>query len=528
MTIRWERFEGTTDTFAMRIAFMQDPDAGAAADPEEAASWGAFQLWVDGQNLCAHVDQGEALQSSHWYLLPLLEWLVENWNAFLHEEKLPNRNNAETAVAALAATRNAPALAGEAETVAWEEEWYEWWGRHALRSARDGGLLPNVVVRRQRDLIEVSWDDEPVAGTPVGFRHNIANGVALLYPEQVARPLYEIVVAAVGYLRGIHPTGGRVAALQSRINQLTLPSEHDRRLKWLAGLRQLPVLPGLHGSIPDYEMNSRWHEIVTALKSTGNDEAAAAALSVEESELVVNGSCHAALLFSSLSPTVTGEDVRRLALVLTAQYTRTEVAPRLDSLTEETPLDPTIPAWEQGYELAEKVHAEVHTDLSRGWVDVAGVLTHLGVDVLTRKLADPNIRACGIVGPHHRPTVILNDFSTFFDSLNAQRFSLAHELCHFIFDRSRGKRLAIASGPWAPRGIERRANAFAAMFLMPTELVQLAVADAPDPINDLAGISAIARTLRVSRRAAIGHLYNLTLMSEFDRDELLRQVPERY
>jgi hypothetical protein len=108
MTVRWERFTGSTDIFAVRIAFTPDPDIGAAADPEESASWGSFQLWARGQNLCAHVDQGEVLQSTHWYMLPLLEWLADNWNALLHEEKLPNRNSADTAVDALSTTRFAP------------------------------------------------------------------------------------------------------------------------------------------------------------------------------------------------------------------------------------------------------------------------------------------------------------------------------------------------------------------------------------------------------------------------------------
>ncbi len=61
---------------------------------------------------------------------------------------------------------------------------------------------------------------------------------------------------------------------------------------------------------------------------------------------------------------------------------------------------------------------------------------------------------------------------------------------------------------------------------MPPELVQRAAADVPDPISDVAGVSAVASTLRVSRRAAIDHLYSMTLMSESVRDELRRQVDE--
>jgi len=55
-------------------------------------------------------------------------------------------------------------------------------------------------------------------------------------------------------------------------------------------------------------------------------------------------------------------------------------------------------------------------------------------------------------------------------------------------------------------------------------LVRQAIADSPDPISDLSGVVAVAQRLKVSRRAVIEHLYNLTLMSEVVRDELLRQA----
>ena len=84
MSVRWERFSGDTSTFAIKIAFHADPDDGQGADADTARSWGALQVWVDGINLCAHVDQGETLQSAHWYLLSTLEWLASNWDPLLH------------------------------------------------------------------------------------------------------------------------------------------------------------------------------------------------------------------------------------------------------------------------------------------------------------------------------------------------------------------------------------------------------------------------------------------------------------
>ena len=88
VTVKWERFGGSTDLFAVRLSFMPDPDQGRAADVEEAASWGALQIWVDGQNLCAHREGDAVVEYAHWYLLPLFEWFSACWDYLLHEERL--------------------------------------------------------------------------------------------------------------------------------------------------------------------------------------------------------------------------------------------------------------------------------------------------------------------------------------------------------------------------------------------------------------------------------------------------------
>jgi Zn-dependent peptidase ImmA (M78 family) len=521
VTVKWERFCGSTDLFAVRLSFMPDPDQNLAADVDEAASWGALQIWIDGQNLCAHVDQGEVLQSVHWYLLPFLEWLADAWNPLLHEEKLPNRNAAESAALALAATRTAPPLATEADSLAWDEEWYEWRARHALRTARNGGLLPNVVFRRLRDLVEVSWEDEHLAGTPQGFHFSAARGVVRVAPELVAGPLWDLATAACSYLLRNNPGSERLGLLQENLAALARPVHHDVRLGCLAGLRtSSPLTQRLRGQSVEQEIQDRWPEIVAALRELDDGDATNAALATEEATLVLSGSCQAALLFGSVAPTVSEKDVRTLAQVLIEQYQPVgSKHKRLAALSEDVPLDPSLRAWEQGYELAESLHDVLQLD--REPVDIQALLRELDISVLDRTLEDLTVRGCSIVGPQHRPTVVTNGGSPYAVSDVAVRFTLAHELCHILHDRSHGRRLAIASGPWAPRGIERRANAFAAMFLMPSVLVRQAIADSPDPISDLNGVIAVAQRLRVSRRAAVEHLYNLTLMSEATRDELL-------
>jgi Zn-dependent peptidase ImmA (M78 family) len=520
MTLRWERFAGSTDVFAIRLGFLSDPDGGSGATAEETASWGALQIWVEGQNLCAHVDQGEILQNAHWYMLPLLEWVASAWNSLLHEERLPNRNAADDAVCALARTRVAPELAGETDTVSWEEQWYDWWRRHALRSARSGGLLPNVVVRRLRDYVEVSWAEEPLAGAPDGFQFSATSGRALLRPEDVVGPLYDIATSAAAYLSGLVPTSDRLTVLIRALEGLTLPAQREVRVRLLAGFQDVGSQNWEFRGREPRQATSGWVDIVTALTAAGSEEAVAAALETDGTDLVVTGSCSASLLFGALAPVVSERDVRTLAEVLLARYAAEQAeSATLEALTAQEPLRTSYMPWEQGYELAELLHEDLA--LSGDWVDIEGLVSTLGITTMRRHLDDPAVRACSFVGPRHRPTIVLNDGSRF-ATPQATRFTLAHELCHILFDRASGRRLAIASGPWAPRGIEQRANAFAAMFLMPPNLVAEAVADLPEPLTDPHGVRLVARRLRVSARAAAEHLYNLTLMDETTRDEILR------
>ena len=90
------------------MAFAPDPDGGRYIDPETGLSWGSFQIWVEGRNLCSHLEEGERIDSAHWYLLPLLEWFIRHWNPLLHEERLPIRTAGDTGWTSLYATRFPP------------------------------------------------------------------------------------------------------------------------------------------------------------------------------------------------------------------------------------------------------------------------------------------------------------------------------------------------------------------------------------------------------------------------------------
>jgi hypothetical protein len=77
----WEMKAGDPAVFAFSLAFAPNPDgADDGATAEESDSCGSFTLWADGENLCAHLEQGDVIGAAHWYMLGLTEWLADNWD----------------------------------------------------------------------------------------------------------------------------------------------------------------------------------------------------------------------------------------------------------------------------------------------------------------------------------------------------------------------------------------------------------------------------------------------------------------
>ena len=137
------------------------------------------------------------------------------------------------------------------------------------------------------------------------------------------------------------------------------------------------------------------------------------------------------------------------------------------------------------------------------------------------------MKKCGgvsIAGPHHRSAILVNGRYGANAGEAGRRFTLAHELCHLLFDRERGRPLAIASGPWAPRAIEQRANAFAAMLLMPTSLLKRTLAGLTVAVATKEAVDEVAERLRAGRLAVLNHLTSLSFVNEMDRHRLESQL----
>ena len=81
-------------------------------------------------------------------------------------------------------------------------------------------------------------------------------------------------------------------------------------------------------------------------------------------------------------------------------------------------------------------------------------------------------------------------------------------------------RLAVASGPWAPRGIEQCANAFAAMLLMPPSLIERALPRLTSPIDSSEGVREAASVLETGVGALLHHLWNTRFVTNTDRERI--------
>lgn len=497
---------GDRKRLAVELTFLPDDEPDTHA--EEAAAWGELTLWITGRNVCAHTVFDEARSGVRWHLLGVLEWLAASFDELLHETRLPVT---ATGIDAAQVMERARRHLG-ANDLDELEGWQTWWARHNLRAGADGGLLPNLYVRRRGGRIEVSWDSTELEFAPKGFAFEHSAGHDLLDPFATARTLFSWLDDASAALSAHPAAAERVATLRHNVAELRDEQRTERRLALAAGF-----------PASDEGLVDEWR----GLQHLGHGSAAArrAAFEAPHDDLVVGGSCAALLMWGTLSPTLDAADRRRIVSMLLQVYAPGTETAELAALVREEPLPADLrEAWEQGYALAEQVHDELAIEPDE-LVDVEAILVRLGVDVRAIDLGDQGIRGLTVASPEHRPTVAVNRRFRNGNGGDVRRFTLAHELCHLLIDRDQGRDVALASSEdWAPVDVERRANAFAAMFLMPRPAVQGAVAQASDPPETLDGAAFVAQHLQVPVQTAIHHLKNLSYLDPNAHDELLERL----
>ncbi|MCB2263275.1 MAG: ImmA/IrrE family metallo-endopeptidase [Candidatus Thiosymbion ectosymbiont of Robbea hypermnestra] len=506
----WQRF-GDPSKFAIEFGFVPDPHAGQASRPGPAASWGGFRLWLRDRNLCAHQAQGKPRTEVTWYLLPLFRWLAENWDPLFHEHRLPEViKKAESARHAyrlgLRATLGDPDFRVERRA----EIWQRWWQRHALRSCRDGGLFPDVFIRRMLDFVEISWGNQALPGAPSGFYFTAPFDTVYLEVDQVVEPLYQALEAAT---RSLSRAGGtetaEIAALHRAVKRIpeTGPDERERWYLYGEPDPQTGIGP----------IRFRYPTVLETLR----EKVRALAASTHH-PLCLRQLSPAAAMFGSATPAIGQADAELLARTLLSAFTRDPEPTAHDPLVRNQPLTGMRADYEEGYDLALDLLDAIGLPGEQAQsIDTDHLLRDLEIAVSTVEMEDSALRGAALAGPDLRPTILVNIRHPKNQQASGRRFTIAHELCHVLHDRDYARRVSLVSGPWAPPGVERRANAFAAMLLMPPELVNRLVADLPS--SDLASVDAIrglARRMGTGFLATLKHLTNIGKLDDGERERV--------
>lgn len=498
MGLTWQTLQGNTSIFAVSFSLADGAEEDWVIEEAERTSWGSFALLVHDTNLCAHVEQGEAVAEVHWYLLPIAEWLVENWDALFHEERLPLGNDSSTGAAALARTSYIPPSLELEEQVRRTERWQAWWDAHSLRAAASGALVPDVVIRRWGDEVEFSVGLERQPGIPDHFTFDVPAKVWRVPVARVAGQLYEALGELLRQLAKRCPESRRLAQLQDRWAALR-GGEISKRLALLGG--------AVSNGAPDW--------LAVVLDGLDLDAALGAGESV-----AVEDRPQVLALFGSYKPEVSADDVKALlGLVQQAETIRpNDATERLFSFA----IDPSevlgLPPGEQGSFLGEEAYDRLIEDGGGQRVDVQRLVEHLGVSITDTTLSDKRVRAVSLLADGAAPLIAVNENYERGRGAGVFRFTLAHELAHLLLDRHRSCELAIVSGPWAPLDIEQRANAFAAALLMPEGLVRRASGQLDAQPSGFEAVRSAAQRLGVSVTSLADRMRNLGMLTDDQAD----------
>lgn len=493
----WRRF-GDPAKMEVEIRWLPDPETFERRPAQYGWSMGQLTIRVAGVNVTATAHDGAQQPYVGWYLAPFLDWLATNWIALLHEERLPWPNPGSKSAAtacnhALEEWMTADDPQGQRHYASVQD----WYFRHGVRSAAAGGIFPDLFIRRVADDVELSWSGLPAPFAKDGLAFESGAGVARLSVCDVAETIWQTLAWIAG-----HPPESaaqyrdHIAALRNKVASL-------RDIRYAALAR------------------AHVHEAVF-------EEAESAFAAIDRADLFEGGIAAndapyiaelppAVAMFGGVSPELGTRDVECLRDQIVAAEGGGDSV-ELGRLVAQRHGSVLGVPHQDGLRFADELLDDVDTPM-RDFIDVRAMCSRLGIEVQETELETSSIRGAAIAGDGFSPRVVVNQTHYFNRNESGRRFTIAHELCHVLFDRTRARRLAHASGGrWAAPGIEKRANAFAAYLLMPRALVLKHLQDANHIEKE--DVRRLASRLQVNDSALLPHLQNLDLIDAERRGQL--------
>jgi Zn-dependent peptidase ImmA (M78 family) len=479
---------GDPARFEIAARWIEDEESRDRLPKEYGWSMGELRIKVGGVVLTAHRAHGQPMDAIHWYLGPMVSWVLRQWKWLMHEEAYTWQTRSSDSAALTVAADLERYIASEyAPDRAIYKTVYEWWTRHALRSSDSSALYPDVFIRRVDDHVEISWLDRQPEFSPEGFELNLMPGTALFSVEDVARPLWDFLRWALDTAPSVTEDDRRqVNVLRAQLNSL---SHTDA-----AELESVHVASDALRKIME-EVRAETHWVA--------DRA------MLDNVPVVTEFDAPALMFGGLNVDIRIPDMRTLFSLL-MQHRNGADNDRLASLVSSPSIYEYIQPYTHGYELAYLTREALGIDVSTAFIDIEKVLEALNITISEERLETNSVRGVAIAGAGLSPAILVNLNSRFNEYSSGRRFTLAHELCHILYDRSSARRLSHISGPWASARVEKRANAFAAMFLATPHALSdaLATEDGENWPSDIAVKFGMGNT------ALLEHMRNMDLIGD--------------
>lgn len=498
---------GDKGRFSIGYEWVEDPEGTTRG-------WGRLQLWVAARNLTVGYSAGNKLHE--WVeapLVPVLRWLVTSWEYLLHEERLPlcleTNSAADWRSAALA---RLPDNQEKLLSLLAMREAY--WTRHGLGSALPEYRIPDLHFRRVGNDIELSWDDREWRSVGTGIVIQEPPGSICLPIEDVAPVLEQFVQDALTQMPVLAAPAAARDSLQRDFEALASPDRFIQRMAISTG--ELVRAAAEH-----------LRQLVGG--TTSLDEALRSLLRLEADDQSADRWSRLpvpVLLFRSTSPTLSTTDVTTLATVCIQN--RGTASPAYMSLRERAPC-PGVPleATEDGCRRAMEIRDELGIHPRAALMDELDLeprlLQKLGIRVVDVQLTDRRIDAACIAGEHYVPTIAVNQTPDWARKPWVRRMNLAHELCHLLFDTDGRGSVGVASNPWAPFLLERRANAFAVNFLAPEPAISAVLDRDPGGWTDSDVRTALGR-LGIGATTFLRQLENLDWITTREREAWLDRL----
>lgn len=187
---------------------------------------------------------------------------------------------------------------------------------------------------------------------------------------------------------------------------------------------------------------------------------------------------------------------------------------------------PTKPTYRQAEDLARNTREQ----LKLGTAPVrsmSGLMEELGIRLVWTDALPEEVQGLSFNDRRMGPSVVAN-LRGRVGQWWTLRSTLAHELCHILYDRVPAQPLGIASRKDQKDDLESRANAFAVYFLAPREGVQQLLRDrGRQPYGlDHQDVHTLMMHFGVGKDSATRHLTNLDWITAEQRQELLgRRYP---